>query len=76
MLTGTQKRGRDRVKGADKERIQGSGAPTALITGGAGFVGSNLAQRLLEETNLRVRVLDNLSRRGVEHNVSWLRSLR
>lgn len=51
-------------------------APIALITGGAGFVGSNLAQRLLGETNLRVRVLDNLSRRGVEHNVAWLRSLR
>ncbi len=56
--------------------MKSSGAQIALITGGAGFVGSNLAQRLLEETDLRVRVLDNLSRRGVEHNVAWLRSLR
>jgi CDP-paratose 2-epimerase len=48
---------------------------TALITGGAGFVGSNLAERLLSEPDLRVRVLDNLSRRGVMHNLEWLRSL-
>ncbi len=52
------------------------GTPLVLITGGAGFVGSNLAQRLLEEPGLHVRVLDNLSRRGVEHNLAWLRSLR
>ena len=55
--------------------IKAGGAQVALITGGAGFVGSNLAQRLLEETHLRVRLLDNLSRRGVEHNLAWLRSL-
>ena len=53
-----------------------SGTHTVLITGGAGFIGSNLAQRLLAEPNTRVRILDNLSRRGVEHNVAWLRSLR
>ena len=55
--------------------MKAGGAQIALITGGAGFIGSNLAQRLLEETNLRVRLFDNLSRRGVEHNVAWLRSL-
>ncbi|MBM4061330.1 MAG: SDR family NAD(P)-dependent oxidoreductase [Planctomycetes bacterium] len=32
---------------------------TVLITGGAGFIGSHLAERLLRE-GLRVRVLDNL----------------
>ncbi|HEX3968660.1 MAG TPA: GDP-mannose 4,6-dehydratase [Edaphobacter sp.] len=47
---------------------------TALITGGAGFIGSNLAQRLLREPRVNVRVFDNLSRRGVLHNVDWLRS--
>ena len=52
-----------------------SAAPTILITGGAGFVGSNLAERLLAETSARIRLFDNLSRRGVEHNLSWLRSL-
>ncbi len=53
-----------------------SGAQTILITGGAGFIGTNLAQRFLAEPNTRVRIFDNLSRRGVEHNLKWLRSLR
>ena len=43
-----------------------------LITGGAGFVGSNLAHRLLG-AGRRVRILDNLSRPGVEQNLQWLR---
>ena len=42
-----------------------------LITGGAGFVGSNLAHRLLSSGH-RVRLLDNLSRTGVERNLRWL----
>ncbi|WP_026464321.1 GDP-mannose 4,6-dehydratase [Adhaeribacter aquaticus] len=43
----------------------------SLITGGAGFVGTNLAKRLLEEGK-RVLILDNLSRNGVERNLQWL----
>ena len=46
----------------------------ALITGGAGFIGSNLAERLLSNSNVHVRIFDNLSRPGVEHNLEWLRS--
>jgi CDP-paratose 2-epimerase len=43
-----------------------------LITGGAGFVGANLAHRLLSEGR-PVLILDNLSRPGVERNLAWLR---
>ena len=43
----------------------------ALITGGAGFVGTNLAARLVEDGR-RVVVLDSLARPGVEQNLRWL----
>jgi CDP-paratose 2-epimerase len=45
----------------------------ALITGGAGFIGSNLAHRLVGEGH-DVVVYDNLSRPGAKHNVDWLRA--
>ncbi len=43
----------------------------SLITGGAGFVGANLARRLVEEGD-QVVVYDNLSRPGVERNAEAL----
>jgi CDP-paratose 2-epimerase len=45
-----------------------------LITGGCGFIGSNLSHRLLG-SGRRVRILDNISRPGVEQNLQWLREL-
>ncbi len=42
-----------------------------LITGGAGFVGVNLAGKLLAQGE-RVLIFDNLSRAGVENNLRWL----
>jgi CDP-paratose 2-epimerase len=44
---------------------------TVLITGGAGFIGSNLADRLASE-GCRVRIYDALARPGVETNLAWL----
>lgn len=43
-----------------------------LVTGGAGFIGSNLADRLAGEGH-DVVVYDALARAGVERNLAWLR---
>lgn len=45
----------------------------ALITGGAGFIGTNLAYRLLS-SGYEVVVLDNLHRPGVDANLQRLRT--
>jgi CDP-paratose 2-epimerase len=42
-----------------------------LITGGAGFIGTNLADRILS-SGQSVIIFDNLSRAGVKHNLHWL----
>ena len=44
----------------------------ALVIGGAGFIGVNTADRLLKKGN-EVWVFDNLSRRGTEWNLKWLK---
>jgi len=44
----------------------------ALITGGIGFIGTNLADRLLREGK-DVVLFDNIGRAGVEENLEWLR---
>jgi CDP-paratose 2-epimerase len=43
-----------------------------LITGGAGFVGTNVAHRLLSEGHT-VLIYDNLGRAGVSKNLAWLK---
>ncbi len=43
-----------------------------LITGGAGFIGCNLAAHHLDRGN-HVILLDNLSRPRTHHNLNWLR---
>jgi UDP-glucose 4-epimerase len=51
-----------------------SGGKSALVTGGAGFIGSHLAERLLAD-NWEVFALDDLST-GSERNVAHLRGRR
>jgi len=51
----------------------GSEKRAVLIFGGAGFIGANLALHLLLETDASVHVFDNLSRRGVQHNLELLK---
>ncbi len=46
---------------------------SALVTGGCGFVGSNVAARLLRD-GWRVTLFDNLGRHGSAENLHWLLS--
>ncbi|HUG34579.1 MAG TPA: GDP-mannose 4,6-dehydratase [Anaerolineales bacterium] len=43
-----------------------------LVTGGAGFIGSNYAHRLIQRGE-RVTLFDNLSRAGAPRNIAWLK---
>ena len=50
-----------------------NGTRPVLITGGCGFIGSNLADRLAG-VGSSVLILDNLARAGVRENAQWLKS--
>ena len=63
--------GKARVSSRNQAGEYPSTAPV-LITGGAGFIGTNLAHRLAS-SGQRVLLFDNLSRTGVEQNWEWLR---
>lgn len=45
-----------------------------FITGGAGFIGSNYASRLISRGE-KVTIYDNLSRAGAPFNLKWLRDI-
>jgi CDP-paratose 2-epimerase len=55
-------------------RIRHPHRRTVLITGGAGFIGTNLAHRLLCDGR-PVRIYDTLIRPGAEQNMRWLRAV-
>lgn len=44
-----------------------------LVTGGAGFIGSNYVHRLIQRME-HVTIFDNLSRAGAPRNIDWLKS--
>lgn len=53
------------------EQMNGHDHRPILVTGGAGFIGTNVADRFLR-SGYRVIIYDNLSRPGVERNLAWL----
>jgi CDP-paratose 2-epimerase len=55
-----------------QKKVRGPGS--VLITGGSGFIGTNVANRLLREGH-HVVIYDNLSRPGVEQNLRWLQQM-
>ncbi len=48
---------------------------TIGITGGAGFIGCNVAARYLNKGN-KVVIFDNFSRKGTRNNLAWLRKIK
>ena len=55
-------------------RSSGGATRPTLVTGAAGFIGTNVTHRLLL-SGTPVLLFDNLSRAGVEGNLAWLRQV-
>jgi CDP-paratose 2-epimerase len=69
-----EKNGIEKVREQDyiqKQYRVNTGQKYTLITGGAGFIGTNLASRFLSEGK-KVMIYDSLFRDGVEENLQWL----
>ncbi|HXU99230.1 MAG TPA: SDR family NAD(P)-dependent oxidoreductase [Caulobacteraceae bacterium] len=66
---GRQGQRRGGSQGAGNARARGM---KALVTGGAGFIGCNLADRLATD-GAEVVIFDALARPGVERNLAWLK---
>ena len=45
-----------------------------IITGGCGFLGTNIAEKILNDKNSELIIVDNLSRLGSEINLEWLKT--
>ncbi len=58
----------------EKRSLFGESRLRFLITGGCGFLGSNLASEVLKRGH-ELLVFDNLCRTGAEQNLEWLRTL-
>lgn len=56
---------------AETKSRQATRARRVLITGGAGFVGINLAKEFLQQGQ-QVILFDSLARAGVEENLEWI----
>jgi CDP-paratose 2-epimerase len=64
---------RKESNGNSRFRKTKSDSRPVLVTGGCGFIGTNLASRFLS-MGQPVHIFDNLSRPGVQRNLDWLRS--
>jgi len=63
-----------KLGGLDCKRHKGEIDLALLVTGGCGFVGSNLAAELIRR-NCKVVIADNFSRPGTPANLEWLRTI-
>src|SRR5919198_1186477 len=54
-------------------RYSGGNSLHVIVTGGAGFIGSNVSAAFLRDGH-RVTIFDSLARPGSERNLAWLQS--